>query len=495
MPNGLPGISSPLPNDVRQFLERVGEFVTGADGNYVTKQALIDAGMAVWGSGGNLTPLPAPGGVVVDMTTPPAPTGFTVKGGMTAIYLQWDPPTSTNVAFTKVYRAEVDVWTSAEYIGMTSGQLYADPVEPATKYYYWIRFVSKADKLGPLNSQVGTYGRSGEDVSRLLTVLTGQITQTQLHSGLSTAIVKANNAAIGFEVQSGVISDLGYAYSVKIDNAGFVTGFGLSSERNNPAALPTSSFAVRADRFYVAPPSTVSESAPTLNLYKGYAWYKTSTTTTKYWDGAAWVTTAPSFPFIVQSAPIGTIDTPDYVPAGVYIDAAYIADASITTAKIHDLTADKITAGNITATLTLTATDAVTGAIKSMASGTYNNTVQPIWQISGTGLATFNNAVIRGTVYANDGLIGGNTIDATSIHSGTTGYGAGTGFYLGSNGTFSLGSNLTWDGSILRIGGSAASVIARPIYFIGDFASAPQYNQSTQEQRLQEHGEWEHLHP
>jgi len=60
---------------------------------------------------------------------------------------------------------------------------------------------------------------------------------------------------------------------------------------------------------------------------------------------------------------------------------------------------------------------------------------------------------VRGTVYATAGQIGGNTIDATSIHSGTTGYGTGAGFYLGSNGTFSLSNKLTWDGSTLSING------------------------------------------
>jgi len=61
--------------------------------------------------------------------------------------------------------------------------------------------------------------------------------------------------------------------------------------------------------------------------------------------------------------------------------------------------------------------------------------------------------VVRGTVYANAGVIGGNTIDATSIHSGTTGYGTGAGFYLGSDGRFSLSNKLTWDGTTLTVNG------------------------------------------
>jgi hypothetical protein len=63
---------------------------------------------------------------------------------------------------------------------------------------------------------------------------------------------------------------------------------------------------------------------------------------------------------------------------------------------------------------------------------------------------------VRGTVYATAGLIGGNTIDEASIHSGTTGYGTGAGFYLGSNGTFSLSNKLTWNGTALAIDGTGS---------------------------------------
>jgi hypothetical protein len=75
------------------------------------------------------------------------------------------------------------------------------------------------------------------------------------------------------------------------------------------------------------------------------------------------------------------------------------------------------------------------------------------WILQPNGYAEMQNAVVRGTVYATAGLIGGNTIDATSIHSGSTGYGTGGGFYLGSDGRFSLSDKLTWNGSVLNING------------------------------------------
>ncbi len=138
-------------------------------------------------------------------------------------------------------------------------------------------------------------------------------------------------------------------YTVKTNAAGHVAGFGLSSS-NNTAGAATSSFGITADRFFIAPPATVSAAAPTTNLYNGFTWVDTSVTpnVTKYRSGSTWVTTPPVFPFVVQAAPIigtGTAQAPQF-PAGVYIDAAFIKNATITTAKIADLAVDNAQIAN-----------------------------------------------------------------------------------------------------------------------------------------------------
>lgn len=56
------------------------------------------------------------------------------------------------------------------------------------------------------------------------------------------------------------------------------------------------------------------------------------------------------------------------------------------------------------------------------------------WRIHGNGTAEFQNVITRGTIYANFGLIGGNTIDATGIES--PGYSTTSGFRLDSSGIF-----------------------------------------------------------
>lgn len=102
----------------------------------------------------------------------------------------------------------------------------------------------------------------------------------------------------------------------------------------------SSEFAVRADRFYVAPPAVVSSSAPSAGLYDGYAWVDTSASpsVTKYWNGSEWGTSPTRLPFIVQAK--GESLNGTYVPPGVYIDTAFIRDGTITNAKIGNAAID-----------------------------------------------------------------------------------------------------------------------------------------------------------
>lgn len=120
--------------------------------------------------------------------------------------------------------------------------------------------------------------------------------------------------------------DLFAQKTLKIDLAGNVAGYGLSA-RVDPTGQFTSDFQVRADTFSVAPPSISSNTAPS-NPYQGMVWVDTSVTpnVTKWYNNvtAAWQTTPVkgAVPFVVRTAP-ETIDGYT-VPAGVYMDSAYI---------------------------------------------------------------------------------------------------------------------------------------------------------------------------
>ena len=123
-----------------------------------------------------------------------------------------------------------------------------------------------------------------------------------------------------------------------------------------------SEFAILADRFYIAPPSVNQSTAPTTNLYPGYVWVDTSTSppVTKYYTGTAWSLDPQRFPFIVQTAP--TVINDVTVPPGVYIDTAFIRDATITNAKIANLAVDSAKIADLAVTTAKIANLAVDNA-------------------------------------------------------------------------------------------------------------------------------------
>ena len=184
-----------------------------------------------------------------------------------------------------------------------------------------------ATALGGLTATVTTQGGEITAVSDDVTLLTTTV------GGHTTSIAAHTSSIDGVEGK----------FTVKIDNNNHVSGFGLISTAND--ATPTAAFGVRADQFWVAPPAVApTANAPTSNLYVGRAWTNTAVSpVTKYYDGSAWQTTPPNMPFVVRTTP-GPVNGVT-VPAGVYIDTAMIADATITQAKIGTLNADVINSG------------------------------------------------------------------------------------------------------------------------------------------------------
>lgn len=163
-------------------------------------------------------------------------------------------------------------------------------------------------------------------------------------------------------------------WTVKIDANGYVSGFGLASTAGT--ATPFSVFAVRADQFYIASPTGPSIAAVQ--------------------------------PFIVVTVP--TTINGVAVPVGVYMDAAYIENGTLTKAKIGNLEVDdakiaslsvaKLIAGSITVGQYIQSSSYVAGSAG--------------WRIDGNGSAEFSFAMIRGTLVASQ--IGVGTVTASKIN-------------------------------------------------------------------------------
>lgn len=123
-----------------------------------------------------------------DLTTPPAPTNLIARPGITDVLLFWDNATYKNHSYTEVWRSDTDVLGDAVRIGTTSGFSFSDAVKEGRTYYYWVRFVSATNVIGPYNQTSGTIAITELSPERLLTLLTGEITASQLHSDLGSRI-------------------------------------------------------------------------------------------------------------------------------------------------------------------------------------------------------------------------------------------------------------------------------------------------------------------
>ncbi len=514
LPN-IPAVPTTDNAALNNILASVKLWIEKASDNGVTgfasKQDLVRAGLIKTDAYGNVI-----SSVDLNLSTPPVPTGLSASGAMTSILVQWDNPAGSysNHAYTEIWSAETDNFTNAVLVGESSGMFFAHAVGEDTTRYYWIRFVSTAGIKGPFNSLGGTLGQTAKNPAYLLSTLTGQLTESQLYSSLTSRInlidgadtlsgsvnsrIKATNDSLqaqinqlsntpvydntttyptgqivqysgglyqakssttgnlptdttywtkigdytslgaavadntaqitaintvtsgsssaaaqaisslqsrvttaegnitttaanltteattrasadsalsssittltstvnghttSIQTQQTTIDGLSAKYTVKVDNNGYVSGFGLASTANN--GTPTSEFQIVADKFSIAPVATDNTAA----------------------DGS---------PFFYLTTPT-TINGVS-IQAGAYMKAAYIHDASITNAKIANLSADKITAGTLSADRiganTLTA-DKINGNNLAVVNGTFSGSLQ-----AATGTFTGSLSAATGT--------------------------------------------------------------------------------------------------
>lgn len=392
---------TPIKGDpeTRRFLEAVRQRVESVESNAVTVADMRSAGFFDR-NGINVGSNTASGTV----QAPTVPTNLEADGAFENIVLTWDYVDYVGHSNTRIYRSNTNVFADAEVLANIEGRIYADLVGSNKTYYYWVSNVNNNGIESATSQSAGVVGVTLPNTQFILNLLTNSITESQLYSTLGTRInlidgdsaltgsvnarlnavqtdlqtqITANGSAIitvqdvnasqatqitslgtrtgvaesnitnlqtttanqatsisqltstvsgnttSIQTLTSTTNGLNAQYTVKIDTNGYVSGFGLASTANN--ATPFSSFIVRADRFSISSPS--GPSIP------------------------------PKTPFIVTTTT--TIVNGVSVPAGVYIDSATIQNGSITNAKIGDATiesakivslnADKIVANSLSA--------------------------------------------------------------------------------------------------------------------------------------------------
>lgn len=215
-------------------------------------------------------------------------------------------------------------------------------------------------------------------------------------------------AAIATEATARATTDgyLGAQYSVRMQlsqgGQKVVGGFGISGTTSGTAG-PQIDFGVLANSFWITAPSGSPGGVSNVK------------------------------PFVVQT----TAQTVNgvTVPAGVYMDAAYINNVTALWGRFGNLVADTIQATSISVSK-------LTGG--SMSVGSYINSSNYVagstgWSINSNGQAEFCQVTVRGNIFSSAGSIGGITINGNGLNSGGfLGYAwppAGqSGFHIGPNG-------------------------------------------------------------
>jgi len=377
-------------------------------------------GGGVQGPVGPPGPAGPPGGEYTpDLTAPPTATGLVLTAGLSYLYIQCDAQVYTQGHGhdrTVVYGAkwptgEADpTFASAVQMFDFKGTFSAYPTDPGTRWKVWIKWRSMDGVLSVAPS-LPAVATTGQDVSKLLEVLSGQITESQLYAALNARINLIDapsgtsgsvNARILAEQTartssySALASDITTLYASAASNASGVStnAAAISNEATVRANADTAlsntittvqatlgsdisaAVAVEASARAAVDGHLAAQYTARMQITQdgrtvvgGFGVTGTSGGTegptidvgviaSKFWigplNGAAPGVTS-IVPFVVQTS--DEIVNGVVIPKGVYIDAAYIKNLSamvarlgnawIDDAKIASLSAEKVTFGTM----------------------------------------------------------------------------------------------------------------------------------------------------
>lgn len=174
---------------------------------------------------------------------------------------------------------------------------------------------STTTQFSEVRGSLAVVQQSVTTVSNSVSSLASSVNQVQASVGANAVAIQQASSAF-----ASATGEINARYTIKIDNNGYVAGYGLMSSANN--SVPFAEFIVRADRFAIGSPS-----GPGIT---------------------------PQVPFIVTT--VGANVGGEYAPPGVYMQNAMIQNGSITRAKIGDLAVDTLKIQNNAVTVPYAAT-------------------------------------------------------------------------------------------------------------------------------------------
>ena len=180
-----------------------------------------------------------------DSAIPPAPENVSVEDGYTAIYIGWDAPVFANLAYSEVWRSATDNLGSAVKVGQAEGStpFYVDTVgNGSALLYYWVRFVSTWDIIGPYNAGAGTPGQSAIDPAYVNQQLSAQIGV----GGPGVIVIGATNFALGMPSEDDI-----YPFALGLINGETVIGINAATYIIDATITDAKIGSLKADKLFV----------------------------------------------------------------------------------------------------------------------------------------------------------------------------------------------------------------------------------------------------
>jgi hypothetical protein len=306
VPQGWAGQDRRFGETIKNNLDVLSGFSGNPLDKAVTMRDLLDSGIARLASGysifsGDSREI-APSTFFPNLDIPPAPTNLAANGAFQNILLTWYLKSFSGLAYQEVFRHTSDSIADATLIGTVSGfnGVYSDSVGNGASFYYWVRAVNRNGVAGPFNSSQGTLGVTQPDIAYLLSLLTDQITSSQLAQSLATPI--ALITPLDGKV-SGIETFLGYTSTYSGDSIltrlGGTEGVanaassGVTSLSSSVANLSTSVGNLAGTvQDLTANTGTVyfQTSAPTGTIATNSRWYDSDDNNKPYYyDGSNWI--------------------------------------------------------------------------------------------------------------------------------------------------------------------------------------------------------------
>ncbi|MES2662252.1 MAG: hypothetical protein V4629_03020 [Pseudomonadota bacterium] len=249
---GLAGIKDPNIKKALQNFKEVIETSVGSRGQFLdrnpTWRQLTDAGFQFDGNGNLIgISIGGPGGGTPSggaVTIPPAPSNFLVTSGYSFIFLEWDTPTFSNYAYTEVVRSETNNLGTATKIGTSDSSTYIDaPGVASAKYYYWVRFVTEQNNVGPYQAVSGSSGKTALSPDYVASVLTEKIN----NSTTATVVKFTDFFGIQDSGEGGkylfLIGEVDGVDSIVLNAATFIADLTITNAKIGTAAIDSAKIA------------------------------------------------------------------------------------------------------------------------------------------------------------------------------------------------------------------------------------------------------------